>query len=163
MKHNLHREEIAKLPELDVAIVILRQGEDFLLQYRAEDNGATGLIGGFGGMIEDEKDGGVGLRAIVRETSEEVGVGENQETARPLELSEHEFFRQGMVHVVSDRDGEAVFINGEIFEAWLEKGLPVVALKSVLRRVRQGDLQKAKAKGELTPATEDALERYYGI
>jgi 8-oxo-dGTP pyrophosphatase MutT (NUDIX family) len=163
MTHELTPQEIAELPELDVAIVILRQGDDFLLQYREDDNGAMGLIGGFGGMVEEEKDGDNALRAIIREVAEEVGIGEDKTTAKPLELSQHDFLSQGMVYVVSDRDGESRFINGDIFEAWLKVGMPIVALKGQLRRMRQNDLMKAKAKKELTPATQEALERYYDI
>ena len=145
--------------EINVAMAMIVQADEYLLQLRTKktENGAIGKTGCFGGQIEDEDDDS--YAAVSREIEEETQIGSNPELVTPAD----NFRRLGMVHVQSDRDGQPALINAEVFELLLEYGIPVKALKGELVRMRLDDVSKARAKGELTPATATAFTKFYGV
>ncbi|MBX4201987.1 hypothetical protein KW803_03825 [Candidatus Saccharibacteria bacterium] len=99
MSTELSREQIEELPEMDVAMTLLLQVDEYILQYRdpKTENGAQSLIGAFGGKVEeqdreedDEENINTGLNAAKRELLEETG----------LDIALSDFHRLGNVHVV---------------------------------------------------------------
>lgn len=134
--------------ELNIAMSAIVQGGEYILEQRTDDNnnGAIGLIGCYGGIIET---GGSPHEAIVRELSEEIG----------LQVSKDKLKQMGQVEVDSDRDGGSVHIRAEVFEISIPYGFEIKAQNSVKMNITNISLRK----GELTPATRAAFEKFYLI
>lgn len=137
-----------KLPSKDVAMSVIRQGVYYIFERRTKENnnGAIGLIGCFGGLINPQESAG---EAAARELKEEAG----------LVLDQKSFKQIGGVDVVSDRDGVLVNIHAEVFEVTLPYGFEVRALNSVTMTITDISLRT----DELTPATREAFKKYYLI
>ncbi len=89
---------------LDIAIGFIQQGDKFLLQLRNGDPkiGGAGLIGCFGGKIDEGEDP---LLTFRREVLEETG----------LKIEPKEIKKLGTVKVRSDHNLEPVEITGQVF------------------------------------------------
>ena len=90
--------------QMQVAFGFIKQSDKYLLQLRNGDPriGGAGLIGNFGGKINDGEEPSA---TFCREVSEEVG----------LEPSPGDVRKLGMVKVISDHNLEPVEIIGHVF------------------------------------------------
>lgn len=90
--------------EVYIAIGLIQQGDKFLLQHRNGEPkiGGAGLIGCFGGKIDQGEDP---LDTFCREVLEEVG----------LKPKPHEIKSLGIVQVKSDHNLEPVKVKGHVF------------------------------------------------
>jgi 8-oxo-dGTP pyrophosphatase MutT (NUDIX family) len=152
-------------PPKKIAIAVLVQLDEYLLQYRdpAVTNGAEGMIGAFGGGIEEERDNNDPKTAAINELKEEVGVQITQNKVINFEVEPQNIRWITDVSVMSDRDGRPARVDAEVYEVLVAYGLPVVALEGELRRMRARDITIARQNGQLTPATSEAFKKFYGI
>jgi 8-oxo-dGTP pyrophosphatase MutT (NUDIX family) len=136
------------IQEINVAMAVICRIDEYLLELRSagNNNGAIGLIGCFGGIIETGEQANV---AVAREIKEELGVAFKPEDYKAI----------GAVDVESDRDGEEVRIHSEVFEILLPYDFEVKSLKGNLVRMKLGEIDKKRDK--LTPATRAAFEQFY--
>jgi 8-oxo-dGTP pyrophosphatase MutT (NUDIX family) len=123
--------------QVNIAIGIIQQGDKILLQLRNGDAkiGGAGLIGCFGGKIDDGEDP---LTTFCREVFEEAGLRANPRSVRKI----------GMVEVESDHNLEPVKVTGHVYH-WIYKG-------SRLPKIREGELvimTKQEAKTSLNKMT----------
>ncbi len=107
--------------KLTIALGLIQQGDKFLLQLRngPAKIGGAGLIGCFGGKINDGEDP---LATFCREILEETS----------LQPKPHEVKKLGMVNVRSDHQLEPVKVTGHVFH-WEFKGVKEP-------KIREGEL-----------------------
>lgn len=107
--------------QLHIAIGFIQQGDKFLLQLRNGDPkiGGAGLIGCFGGKINENEDP---LLTFCREVYEEAA----------LSPKPHEVKKLGIIKVKSDHNLELVEVTGHVFHWRLED------LK--LPKIKEGEL-----------------------
>ena len=91
--------------QMRVAFGFIRQGDNYLLQLRNGDPkiGGAGLIGCFGGKIDEGEDP---LTTFCREVLEEAG----------LKLDPKDVNKLGMVEVESDHNLEPVKVTAHVFD-----------------------------------------------
>jgi 8-oxo-dGTP diphosphatase len=132
--------------KLEVAMALLQQDDDYLLQLRKEqkDKGAANMIGMFGGIIESDE---APLAAVCREVGEETNL-----RPRPSNFEE-----LGLVKVVSDRDSKQIKVHAHVFKLIITAGVQVEALDGQLVRMSREDSLLTSEK--MTPATWTAFER----
>jgi 8-oxo-dGTP pyrophosphatase MutT (NUDIX family) len=135
--------------ELDVSIVVIGQGDTFLLQKRGDDPqiGAAGLIGAFGGKIEvDETPRAAGCR----ELSEETNLTPQEDQLREL----------GKYAVVSDHKLEDVHVNISAFQYDIDSSIEVAANEgTVVSFTKDEAMNNLEA---MTPATRTCFETIIG-
>jgi 8-oxo-dGTP pyrophosphatase MutT (NUDIX family) len=130
---------------IHIAIGFIQQGDIYLLQLRngAEKIGGAGLIGCFGGKIDEGEDP---VATFCREISEETSLKPHPREVKKL----------GMISVKSDHNLEPVQVTGHVFHWELETGQEP--------EIREGELvimTLAEAKSKLdkfTTGTRAAIE-----
>jgi len=127
--------------ELHIALGLLKQGETYLLQHRVhkDSSGGTGLIGCFGGKIEDEED----IAAACREVAEETN---DQYRPRPDDAT-----LLGEFDVTSDYRGQPTRVYGTAFLFELEPSVQIEKVEGELVRVTKEELLGLRDR--LTPGT----------
>jgi 8-oxo-dGTP pyrophosphatase MutT (NUDIX family) len=133
--------------QLVIAFCVIEQDGKWHLQLRDGDPkiGCVGLIGGFGGKIEEGEDP---LLAICRELSEETS----------LTPSADEFKKLGIVEVISEYQFQQIPVLAHTYHLFVEPSQIIDA--------REGELiafPKAHADNHLdrmTPGTRACFERY---
>jgi len=135
------------MQRMDVSIGFIRRGDTYILQQRSSDprKGASGLIGAFGGQIEN---GETALEAVCRELREETS----------LKLSTEDFTYLGDVDVISDRNHKKIQIIARVFLVVIAAEETVVATEGKL--VKMTEAEALQSKEVLTPATRAAFEQY---
>lgn len=135
------------LEKVDIAMALLRQGDRYLLQLRGAipSIGAAGLIGCFGGKIEEDKDEDE-LAAACREVAEETTAVVNRADGKYI----------GPVDVISDMKGEAVAVHAEVFAFTLPEDEKVEAREGEMVRMSEAELRANQDR--LTPATRKLFE-----
>lgn len=96
--------------EMRIVLGLIEQGDNYYLQLRGTDPriGAAGMIGCFGGKIEDADEDDP-RRAVLREILEEVGLSDEVEDVQDL----------GEVEVESDHQLEKVKVLANVFRLLL--------------------------------------------
>lgn len=137
--------EVVNMPPIEISMAAIAQVDEYLFQMRTPEssNGAVGLIGCFGGSIEQ---GETPRKAMSRELAEETNL-----VVRP-DL----FHFLGTVEVASDRDGVPRDIHANVFKILLPQIFEVRAIQGSLVRIRVDELKKDME--IYTPATRKALE-----
>ncbi len=133
--------------KLTIAMAVIEQAEEYLLQLRSGDPaiGSAGLKGCFGGKVEE---GEKPLDAVCRELAEETSLtGLGPKNVRYL----------GSYDVVSDHKLEMVEVHAEVFGLQLESEIVVRAHEGMLVRMTLQDILEDKA--SLTPATRAYFEQ----
>jgi len=132
---------------MKVSIGFIRRGDTYLLQRRPSIStiGSAGLIGSFGGGIEE---GESAIEAVCRELSEETS----------LKPSPEDFNYLGTVDVVAYKQDEPVSIAAEVFLLELDPAVSVTALEGKLEEMTRH--QANERSDELTPATKAAFEKF---
>ena len=107
--------------QMSIALAVLKQGDNYLLQRRGQipKIGGSGLIGLFGGKIES---GETALEAVCRELPEETNLTVKAEEVKHI----------GEVDVTSDHNLEKVVINAQIFEVNIDSEQKVAAKEGEL-------------------------------
>jgi 8-oxo-dGTP pyrophosphatase MutT (NUDIX family) len=116
--------------KLEIALAMLRQGDDYLLQQRGNipEIGGAGLIGCFGGKIESNE---TPAHAVAREVKEEVSI----------DIETLIFQRIGRVKVISDHKLEAVSVTAEVYLAQVPTDANVSAKEGELVRLPLDQIQ----------------------
>lgn len=133
--------------EIEVSIGFIQQNDTYLLQRRVGDRskGASGLIGAFGGQVEQQESP---LEAVCRELREETSLSPSTEDFKYL----------GDVEVISDRDHNPVKIMAHAFSLVVDPKTSVKALEGeIVRYSREEAGQESEG---LTPATRAAFEKF---
>lgn len=134
------------MQHLRVAIVFILKEGGYFLQLRDGDphKGAAGLIGGFGGKVED---GETALGAAHRELQEETS----------LRIDIKRLHKLGVVTVVSDYKLKAIRVHITAFLLSLRSDEAVTATEGSIVEITKA---KALAKAEmLTPGTRACFEK----
>ncbi len=133
-----------QLQHFDIVMVILQQGSLYHLQLRngKGQSGALGLVGCFGGEIEN---GETPQEAACRELAEESTV----------ELSPESIRQVGEVNVVSEKYGKPATVHCHVYHARINDEVKVAA--------REGELVTASlteliARTDLSPALTAAIQ-----
>ncbi len=136
--------------EIEIAIGLLEQGDRYVLQRRAESLrlGASGLIGCFGGQIEDGEEP---ENAVVRELAEETN----------LQTRLRDWESLGELDAISDRDNEPVKIHAHAFRCTLSEKLTLHVVDGEPVFVPQNKVGDYEA--QLTPATHTLFEEKLGV
>jgi hypothetical protein len=165
MSHEANSGDIEAVQELvNVGTIVLRQGDLFILQYRDPkvQKGATDLIGGVGGTMEDIDNKNFWNTAR-RETSEEVLVGDSPEAAKPFWVGEYSHVCQKEVRVESDRDGEQILVDAWVFEVPIDKKIKLIAKEGELLTMTFDEVAEAKSQNKLTPVLAKYMEEMYDL
>ena len=130
---------------VNIAMAALRQGDEYLLQHRNGDPsiGAAGLIGFYGGKIED---GEQVITAVCREIAEETSLILDPSLGREA----------GEVIVESDMKGQIVRVRAQVVEFVVEPGLAVESREGELVRMTKDQLRANRDR--LTPATREYFQ-----
>jgi 8-oxo-dGTP pyrophosphatase MutT (NUDIX family) len=133
--------------KINIAILLIKQGDKYLLQLRDGDAkiGAAGLIGGFGGKIES---GEAPKAAAVREIAEETS----------LDPTDANVSEVGLVNVESDHKNEPVQVKAHIFIVEADAGAKIDAKEGKMVSMTKEEA-KSRIK-ELTPATKQAFKEF---
>jgi 8-oxo-dGTP pyrophosphatase MutT (NUDIX family) len=134
--------------ELSISMAMINQVDLYHLQRRngSKAIGAAGLVGCFGGKVEDNESA---KEAIARELPEETNLTISLADLRQLESFD----------VESDHQLEPVRVHVKVFEVLLPYGQKVVAKEGELV---SWDTEEIKAnEAELTPATKEFFKRYF--
>lgn len=131
--------------QLDIVMAVIKQEDLYHFQFRngPKQIGAAGMIGCFGGKIEDEE---TPLQAIMREVAEETNLYPVEEDLRYV----------GEVNVESDNNLEPVKIHSMIFKYMVDSSVTVEA--------REGELVSLDSKrikielDTMTPSTRACFE-----
>lgn len=135
------------MQQLDIVLVVLRRGDEFLLQKRDHNpSGAANLIGAYGGKVD--KTDVDHLEAACREVSEETSLNPKREDLVYL----------GKVAVVCDYMGKPAKINGWSYAMQIDLGEEVESLEGTL--VTMDRVQLVEHLTELTPGTRACFEQY---
>jgi 8-oxo-dGTP pyrophosphatase MutT (NUDIX family) len=131
---------------MEIAIALIQQGDEFLFQLREGERriGAVGLIGCFGGQIQENE---TEQEAVARELIEETS----------FETKPEEWIKIGEVDVDSDRDHKSVRIHAHVFANRLSTDETITANEGQL--VRMTLMQAKRSKEKLTPATKAVFEQ----
>lgn len=132
--------------ELIIALGLIQQGDNYLLQLRDGDPkiGAAGLIGCFGGKIED---GESPAEAICRELAEETSLTPMLEDAEEL----------GLVEVISDHQLEPVQVKGHSFRIVIGEKL-LEAKEGKVVTIHQSNI--GERLNEMTPGTRAVFKAF---
>jgi 8-oxo-dGTP pyrophosphatase MutT (NUDIX family) len=135
--------------EVNIAMALITQLGTYHLQRRTgpKEIGAAGLVGCFGGKIDD---GESAKEAIARELPEETNI-----TVEPENLKWLENFS-----VRSDHQNELVKVNVNVYGVLLPHGFKVSAKEGELVSWKQGEI--IANENTLTPATKEFFKRYFG-
>ena len=133
---------------MKIALAVLQQGDDYLLQKRGNipKIGGANLIGLFGGKIEDETP----LQAVCREVAEETNMSPKPEDAT----------HWGEVDVTSDHNLEKVVVNAQIFHIKVAKDFEFKAKEGEL--VKMTKEQAMKQLDSMTPGTAACFRQLVG-
>jgi len=106
--------------QIKIALAVLKQSDKFLLQKRGSNPviGGAGLVGCFGGKIEDETP----LEAACREVAEETN----------LKLDPNSGEHLGAVDVTSDHNLEPVAVNAQVYQFELDDETQIKATEGDL-------------------------------
>lgn len=134
---------------LDVSICVIKQGKTYLLQRRDADPriGAAGLIGAFGGKIEQNE---TSIAAACRELREETS----------LAPSEAQLTELGRYTVVSDYKLEPVSVRISAFQVAIDPNLNVIAREGEVVAVTLSEAMNTLE--AMTPATRTCFETIIG-
>jgi 8-oxo-dGTP pyrophosphatase MutT (NUDIX family) len=132
---------------LNIVMVIIEQGGLYHLEFRNGPKriGAAGLVGCFGGKIEQGEEP---LRAICREVKEETNLN-------PVEA---DFVRLGEVDVIADNNLEPVKIHATVYKLILSKGIDVEAHEGRLVSLTESEAKRKVA--TMTPGTQAAFNQF---
>lgn len=131
--------------QLEVGIVLIHQGERYLLQLRGDDpaKGAAGLVGCFGGKL---KPGETAHAAACREIAEETSLVPTIEELEPI----------GVIEVISDHRLEEVRVRATLFRLSVKETIEVMAKEgSIVGMKKEEALSNLD---HLTPATRACFE-----
>lgn len=130
-----------------IAMSLIEQGGNYLLQLRAGDPkiGAVGLIGCYGGQIED---GEQPLQTVCRELAEET----------TLTPALEDFEEVGLIRVISDHNLEPVKIKAHLFRIAISEDVRIGSNDGVLVSFTMNEA--GQRLNEMTPATRAAFEEY---
>ena len=133
--------------EIVIALGLIEQGDNYLLQLRGNDPkiGAAGLIGCFGGKIEDRESP---VQAVRRELTEETN----------LNPTEDDFTELGVIEVVSDHQLEEVRVTGYLFKTTVNTDKSVKAKEGQLVTIPKNKAQNYLDK--MTVGTRTSFEQY---
>lgn len=133
--------------EVVIALSLIEQGDEFLLQLRGDNPviGGAGLIGCFGGKLEEGEDP---RKAACREIGEETSHFGKEEDFEPL----------GTVQVISDHKMETVKVLGHVFRLSLPDTTVLEAKEGDL--VRLGRDQVSKYLDKMTTGTKACFEQF---
>lgn len=126
--------------QIKVALGLIKQGDNYLLQLRGDNPaiGGAGLIGCFGGKIDDNEDP---KKTVCREIAEET-------TLNPIASKLQDL---GRVNVKSDHKLEQVKVEAHIYKIDINKRQTVKAREGKILKM---SLEDAKSNlDKLTPAT----------
>lgn len=133
---------------MKIALAVLKQGDRYLLQQRGNISkiGGAGLIGLFGGKIENE----TALEAVCREVAEETTLTVIPEDGQNL----------GEVNVTSDHNLEEVAVNAQIFQFNIDEHMIVIAKEGKLVTLTRG--QAFKQLDTMTTGTAACFKQLMG-
>lgn len=139
------------------AAIIYSPAEYYILHHRkkGKNNGEIDKLGLYGGGFHKKKDKTF-YDTVSRELMEESG---------KLHLPS-EFDYETFVHVVSDRDGEPIFTEAEIFLLNLPGGIEPEQFEAEYidsKVMTPRDISRARALGELSAVASAALSKVKGI
>lgn len=128
-----------------IAVAVIEQDSNYLMQRRGEHPkvGAAGLVGFFGGKIEENEDA---TTALCREVAEET-------TLKP---AEEDLTWIGRVSIEMDHVGGKARVDAEAFNLNPHSGIEVKAQEWELVRIPADKVKKHFK--ELTPATRAVFE-----
>ena len=135
------------MARVEVSIGFIRRDGTYLMQRRPNSKtvGAAGLIGLFGGTIEQ---GETPIEAVCRELGEETS----------LELSPEDFSYLGHVSVTAYKADQPLAVEAEVFLTEVPTNCEVVALEGELIDMSRDEARARVA--ELSPATVAAFEQF---
>jgi 8-oxo-dGTP pyrophosphatase MutT (NUDIX family) len=130
-----------------IVMALIGQGDNYVLQRRDinPNIGAAGLVGCFGGKIEE---GETPQEAAAREISEETNL-----RPKPEDLS---FI--GEVNVASDRNGQPIQVNSQVFRLTVDPSAEIVAADG--ERVLYAKDNAGSHLSEMTPATRATFKQF---
>ncbi|MGH7157281.1 MAG: NUDIX domain-containing protein [Candidatus Saccharimonadales bacterium] len=130
-----------------IVMTLIEQGDNYVLQRRDSNPniGAAGLVGCFGGKIET---GEAPKAAAAREVSEETSLKPN-----PVDL---EFV--GEVDVVSDRNGQPIQVNSQVFRLTVDPDTKIEATDG--QRIIYAKDGAESHLSEMTPATRATFQDF---
>lgn len=133
--------------EMVIALGLIEQGDDYLLQLRGENPmiGGAGLLGCFGGKLEDGEEP---ITAVCREIGEETS----------HQAKEVDFKHLGKVEVISDHKMEPVKVFGHVFHLILPEGAYIEAKEGEL--IRLAKHEAAEFLDKMTTGTRATFEQY---
>lgn len=139
--------------EVRVGASIIYHPEYYVMHRRqvGVDNGEVDKIGLYGGQFEAEKDE-TPQDTACRELAEESGVQFHVSAFEPQEA----------VYVKSERDGEEILTEAEIFLLQLPIDVTHEKFRSSVPMTAK-ELRRAKALGQLTSVAAEALSKLRGI
>jgi ADP-ribose pyrophosphatase YjhB (NUDIX family) len=141
------------MKEYKVGASIIYHPDYYVMHRRKKgvDNGEVSKLGLYGGQFDPEHDGALQDTAC-RELSEESG----------MDFPVSAFEPQEAVYVVSERDGEEILTEAEIFLLNLASNISHDTFKHG-EPLTARELRRAKALGELTSVAAEALSKIRGI
>lgn len=135
------------MQELDISLVIIRQGDEFLLQNRDHNpQGAADMIGAYGGKID--KTDASPLDGACREVEEETSLRPKREDLGFL----------GKISVICDYKGSPAQINGWSYIMDIATDQEVESREGTL--VRMTKEQAEASLRTFTPGTRACFEQY---
>ncbi len=131
--------------QMHIALGLIKQGDNYLFQFRNGDPkiGAAGLIGCFGGKIDEGEDP---IATFCREIYEETALQPTPQEVKSL----------GIVNVRSDHNLEPVQVTGHVFH-WELKSTEFPEIKEGELVIYSQDEVLANI-NKLTPATRAVFE-----
>lgn len=133
--------------EVVIALGLIEQGDNYLLQLRGLNPqiGAAGMIGCFGGKIENDESP---KSAVCRELAEETTL-----------IADIENFEEiGLVRVVSDHKLEQVKVLGHGFKISVSPDMLIEAKEGEIISIARSDIPDRLH--EMTPGTRAIFEQY---
>lgn len=138
------------MPSVTVAMAVIEQGDVYHFQLRngASMTGALGLIGCFGGQIEQ---GETPAEALCRELSEESN----------LSLVQQDLQYLGEVKAIAERKGRLWDIYAKVFHVLLDQDILLIAKEGELATIPKNEVSQVTDR--LTPATLATFEQLVEI
>jgi 8-oxo-dGTP pyrophosphatase MutT (NUDIX family) len=133
------------MKQMHVVMALIKQDDEYLLQHRTGPAaiGAAGLIGCFGGKIEESEKTEA---ALLREISEE--------TTLSPKIEDLEYFDS--VNVESDWQGQPIKVKADVFSIAIDASAKIDAKEGQMVKM---SLQEAKSRlDDLTPATRELFK-----
>ena len=135
--------------DMTIALGLVERGDSYLLQLRPQNRriGAAGLIGCFGGKIEQ---GETPQHAAWRELAEETTIN----------VSEQDYVELGEVNVISDNNFQTIKVKGHLYKVTIDPSISIEAKPGhgEVVSIQKDDIPARL--DEMTPGTRASFEQY---